>query len=65
MTNLEKYEELFQKEKKLRAKVIKFQNPSDEEERIKITIEREELLFNLTDAELDELNKLHRNYTAS
>lgn len=55
MTNIEKYEELFKKEQELRVRVIKFQNPSDEEERIKITLEREELLFKLTNEELNEL----------
>lgn len=49
------YLALRHKELELRALVIKTQNPAYEDERVKVALEREELLFELTLAELGEV----------
>ena len=58
MSNLDKYQELYQKELKLREEVIRTQSESVEAERIQVALERERLLFDvLTDEEIAILRK--------
>jgi hypothetical protein len=54
-SNLERYLALWDKENELRAEVIRTQRQDVEDERIRVTLEREHLLFEvLTDEEVVE-----------
>ena len=55
--NVERYQELLQREKELRTVVIETQGQDLEDERINITLERESLLFQLSESELEELRR--------
>jgi hypothetical protein len=54
--NVKRYLELLKQEHQLRVQVIKTQSSDIEDERIKVALERENLLFELNDEELAEVS---------